>query len=86
MSNTVYHYVKSLIGNEKIENWRNVCQWLEGAGYKKTLQKKPSPNNPVLLFLPLCYNYLPDNISQVEEFALITADKQFKAYDIDILW
>jgi len=33
---TVYRYVKVLLskGNNKIENWRNICEWLESSGYK----------------------------------------------------
>jgi len=33
---TLYRYVKSLVNkcNEKIENWRNITEWLEEAGYK----------------------------------------------------
>ena len=33
---TLYPYVKNLVGkcNEKVENWRNICEWLEEAGYK----------------------------------------------------
>ena len=33
---TLYKYVKSLVGKgvEKIENWRNISEWLEDAGYK----------------------------------------------------
>lgn len=33
---TLYRYVKSLVNkcNEKIENWRNITEWLEDAGYK----------------------------------------------------
>lgn len=33
---TLYRYVKSLVNkcNKKIENWRNVTEWLEEAGYK----------------------------------------------------
>jgi len=36
LSKTVYHYVKTFLNrsNEKIENWRNICQWLEQEGYK----------------------------------------------------
>lgn len=35
-SNTLYLYVKNLVGrgDEKIENWRNITEWLEEAGYK----------------------------------------------------
>ncbi|WP_017718640.1 helix-turn-helix transcriptional regulator [Kamptonema formosum] len=34
--NTIYQYVKNLLGkaSEKVENWRNICEWLEEAGYK----------------------------------------------------
>lgn len=33
---SLYIYVKNLVGksNEKVENWRNICEWLEEAGYK----------------------------------------------------
>jgi hypothetical protein len=33
---TVYKYVKSLVdkSNGKVENWRNISEWLEEAGYK----------------------------------------------------
>ncbi|OAD21258.1 hypothetical protein THIOM_002978, partial [Candidatus Thiomargarita nelsonii] len=33
---TLYQYVKTLVDrdNEKVENWRNICEWLEEAGYK----------------------------------------------------
>ncbi|MBD2181371.1 helix-turn-helix transcriptional regulator [Aerosakkonema funiforme] len=36
---TLYPYVKNLVGkcNEKVENWRNICEWLEEAGYKSNL-------------------------------------------------
>lgn len=36
LCNTLYHYVKNLVGksDEKIENWRNIYEWLEEAGYK----------------------------------------------------
>lgn len=36
LSNTLYHYIKDLVGKaeEKVDNWRNICQWLEEAGYK----------------------------------------------------
>jgi len=32
----LYRYVKSLVDkcNEKIENWRNVTEWLEESGYR----------------------------------------------------
>ena len=33
---TIYRYVKGFVGKgiEKIENWRNISEWLEDAGYK----------------------------------------------------
>ncbi len=33
---TLYQYVKNLVGrsDEKIDNWRNICEWLEESGYK----------------------------------------------------
>jgi hypothetical protein len=36
LCNTLYQYVKTLVNrlDEKVENWRNICQWLEDAGYK----------------------------------------------------
>ena len=39
LCNTLYHYVKNLVGksDEKIENWRNIYEWLEEAGYKTQL-------------------------------------------------
>lgn len=34
--NTIYQYVKNLVGKaeEKVENWRKICEWLEDAGYQ----------------------------------------------------
>ncbi|MCL1466628.1 helix-turn-helix transcriptional regulator [Argonema galeatum] len=45
---TLYPYVKNLVGkcNEKVENWRNICEWLEEAGYKSTLYPQQL-NNPI---------------------------------------
>lgn len=36
LCNTLYQYVKGLVGNSngKVENWRNISEWLEAAGYK----------------------------------------------------
>ena len=33
---SIYKYVKGFVGKgiEKIENWRNIAEWLEDAGYK----------------------------------------------------
>jgi thymidine kinase len=34
-SNTNYQYVKNLVkSEEKLNNWRDICGWLEDAGYK----------------------------------------------------
>ncbi|HAA29934.1 MAG TPA: helix-turn-helix domain containing protein [Cyanobacteria bacterium UBA8553] len=37
---TIYRYVKILLDkcDEKIENWRNIAEWLEDAGYKTQTQ------------------------------------------------
>lgn len=39
---TVYKYVKGLVdkGNNKIENWRNISEWLQEAGYKSFYSAK----------------------------------------------
>ncbi len=49
---TVYRYVKSLLDkcNEKIENWRNITEWLDDAGYKA--QTRPSTKLPFVNCLP----------------------------------
>jgi hypothetical protein len=43
--NTLYQYVKNLVGkaDEKVENWRKICEWLEDAGYKT--QSSPEPES-----------------------------------------
>ena len=44
---TLYKYVKSLVSKstEKMENWRNISEWLEEAGYKtKPPAKFPIPD------------------------------------------
>jgi hypothetical protein len=40
---TIYKYVKNLLDkcDEKIENWRNISEWLEEAGYKSQPRKVP---------------------------------------------
>lgn len=40
---TVYRYVKNLLDktNERIDNWRNISQWLEDAGYKNKSAQVP---------------------------------------------
>jgi len=44
---TLYQYIKTLVdrNDEKVENWRNICQWLEEAGYKAATQSQL--NNPI---------------------------------------
>ena len=39
LCSTLYQYVKSLVGksNGKVDNWRNITEWLEGAGYRKQI-------------------------------------------------
>jgi hypothetical protein len=46
---TVYRYVKNLLdkNNGRIDNWRNITQWLEEAGYKH-----PSAEIPINNVLP----------------------------------
>lgn len=44
---TLYRYVKSLVDkcSEKIENWRNITEWLEDAGYRTQSSAKLPVNN-----------------------------------------
>jgi hypothetical protein len=39
LCNRIYQYIKGVTGKdgEKVENWRNLCEWLEEAGYKEKL-------------------------------------------------
>ncbi|HEY9849562.1 MAG TPA: hypothetical protein V6D28_08910 [Leptolyngbyaceae cyanobacterium] len=50
LSASIYRYVKNLLDkcNEKIENWRNIAEWLEDAGYKS----RSSAKMPVSSLLP----------------------------------
>ena len=43
LSKTLYQYVRTLVGKQdgKIQNWRNICQWLKEAGYKSQLPLEP---------------------------------------------
>ncbi len=44
---TIYRYVKGFVGKgiEKIENWRNIAEWLDDAGYKtQSCAKLPASN------------------------------------------
>ena len=49
MCTTLYPHIKSLVGksNEKVENWRNITEWLEEAGYKTQLSAESPFNNCV---------------------------------------
>ncbi|MBD2690651.1 helix-turn-helix transcriptional regulator [Anabaena catenula] len=42
LCNTLYKYVKSLVdkSDEKVENWRNITEWLEEAGYKSQVSNQ----------------------------------------------
>ncbi len=56
LSNTLYQYTKQLVGKaeEKVDNWRNICQWLEEAGYKSEAKVEPvsEPETTVAYELP----------------------------------
>ena len=43
---TIYRYIKGLLDkcDERIENWRNITQWLEEAGYKLKISNQISEN------------------------------------------
>jgi len=47
LCNKLYQYVKKIVEreNERIENWRNISQWLEDKGYRA--QHTSHSNNPV---------------------------------------
>lgn len=51
---TIYRYVKSLLdkSDEKIENWRNISEWLDDAGYRNQSVQVPgldlSPDKTVV--------------------------------------
>ncbi|HAZ43901.1 MAG TPA: helix-turn-helix domain containing protein [Cyanobacteria bacterium UBA11369] len=54
LSKTIYNYVKNLVGKnseEKIDNWRNITQWLEEAGYKNQVASEYQLNDGVSLKL-----------------------------------
>ena len=52
---TLYQYVKNLVdrGDEKIENWRNIAEWLEEAGYKTQLSTEYQLSNGLPLDVSL---------------------------------
>lgn len=47
LCNTLYQYVKNLVGkrDEKVDNWRNICEWLQEAGYRAKLPSEDPANN-----------------------------------------
>lgn len=49
MCTTVYPYVKNLVGkcNEKVENWRNITEWLHEAGYKTQSSPQHQVSDPL---------------------------------------
>ncbi|MEA5564871.1 helix-turn-helix domain-containing protein [Anabaena sp. UHCC 0399] len=55
LCNTLYKYVKNLVdkSDEKMENWRNITEWLEEAGYKNLVsnQFQLSDDSPVDLLV-----------------------------------
>ncbi len=59
--NTIYQYVKGLVGrtNGKVENWRNITEWLEESGYKI----QPSIESQSSDCLPLKFSIKKANIS-----------------------
>ncbi len=49
LSNKLYKYVKTIVKREqeRVENWRSICQWLEEAGYKAQNQSQSNDATPV---------------------------------------
>jgi hypothetical protein len=45
----LYKYVKTIVNREqeRIENWRSICQWLEEAGYKAQKTNQSQSNNSI---------------------------------------
>ncbi|HBB34797.1 MAG TPA: hypothetical protein DDZ80_32645 [Cyanobacteria bacterium UBA8803] len=43
LSRGLYQYLKTLTGQEQINNWRDIPRWLEKAGYKQ--KRPPQPSN-----------------------------------------
>ncbi len=45
LSNTIYHYVKTLLGKteDKVNNWNQIRRWLAAAGYKMILTNQQTP-------------------------------------------
>jgi hypothetical protein len=47
LCSTIYHYVKILLKKEQkaMENWRNISEWLEQAGYKIPVESETQETN-----------------------------------------
>jgi len=47
LCSTIYHYVKILVNKEQqtMENWRNISEWLEKAGYKIPIESDNHESN-----------------------------------------
>ncbi|MCU0516896.1 MAG: helix-turn-helix domain-containing protein [Oscillatoria sp. Prado101] len=78
--NTIYQYVKNLLGkgSEKVENWRNICEWLEEAGYKN--QSSPQFQVSDGLSLDIAVNKLDILVKK----AHISIDKNQVLIDLNI--
>ena len=62
---TLYQYVKKLVDSptESVGNWRNICNWLEEAGYKAKASVESNFSNS----LPMDTSFKIVNISCVEQ-------------------
>ncbi|MGL5195173.1 MAG: helix-turn-helix transcriptional regulator [Chroococcales cyanobacterium] len=78
LCNTLYPYVKNLVGreNSKVNNWRNICEWLAEAGYKKSFVSlaKSTFNLPAELALNKTQIRIENNQVIIELNIKITAD------------
>jgi hypothetical protein len=50
---TLYQYVKELVGNNngKVENWRNIAEWLEDASYKRDFSLEYDASDSISAFI-----------------------------------
>jgi hypothetical protein len=57
LCNTLYQYVMKVVDapNESVGNWRNICDWLEEAGYKPqpSIESKFSNSSPTEAFVKI---------------------------------
>lgn len=68
---TIYVYVKNLLGkqSEKVENWRNITEWLEQAGYKNNISPQCKFNNnciPVELIGKVAHIFISKDKIKIE--------------------